>query len=320
MSQDIKVSVICNAFNHGKYIRDALEGFVSQKTDFPFEVLIHDDASTDDTADIIREYEERYPEIIKPIYQSENQYSQKISISITYQVPRAKGKYIALCEGDDYWTDPLKLQKQYDFLEAHPDYSLCACSTFWMNTLNGNRVDQGVVSEDIDITFEDLLENRDRIFHYATILMRADLWKDRPAWIREFPVGDIPLTIHAALNGKIRMLADEMAVYRWYSSGSWTVRMDNDARRANVCRRMIQGFTALNEQTGYQYDAVIRRRLNQQKYTLALMEHDLKAIRSKELRDIYRSRNLVHRLSDITRCAFPKLYSLLRKGVRKVDK
>ena len=109
----VMVSVICNTYNHEKYIKSALDGFVMQKTNFEYEVLIHDDASTDSTADIIREYEKKYPDIIKPIYQSENQYSKKVPISKTYQYSRAKGKYIAICEGDDYWTDPFKLQKQF---------------------------------------------------------------------------------------------------------------------------------------------------------------------------------------------------------------
>ena len=116
-NNEILVSICCITYNHEKYIRDAIEGFLMQKTDFPFEVLIHDDASTDGTADIIREYETKYPDIIKPIYQTENQYSKGIKISATYNYPRAKGKYIALCEGDDYWIDPYKLQKQVDFLE-----------------------------------------------------------------------------------------------------------------------------------------------------------------------------------------------------------
>lgn len=119
------LSICCLAYNHAPYIRQCLDGFMMQKTDFAFEVLIHDDASTDGTADIIREYEAKYPDIIKPIYQTENQYSKGIKISGTYQFPRAKGKYIAMCEGDDYWIDPLKLQKQVDFLEANEDYSLC---------------------------------------------------------------------------------------------------------------------------------------------------------------------------------------------------
>lgn len=122
---NIVVSVICNTYNHEPYIRQCLDGFVMQKTDFSFEVLIHDDASTDKTADIIREYEAQYPDIIKPIYQAENQYSKKTGIMKTFQYPRVKGKYIALCEGDDYWIDPLKLQKQVDFMEANPKCSLC---------------------------------------------------------------------------------------------------------------------------------------------------------------------------------------------------
>jgi len=96
-----------------------------QKTDFNFEVLIHDDASTDGTACIIREYEAKYPDIIKPIYQTENQASKGIKNTLVYQFPRARGEYLAFCEGDDYWVDPLKLQKQVDFLDANKEYVLC---------------------------------------------------------------------------------------------------------------------------------------------------------------------------------------------------
>ncbi len=119
------VSICCITYNHESYIRETIEGFLMQKTKFPIEVLIHDDASTDKTADIIREYENKYPDIIKPIYQFDNKYSKGISVSETYNFPRARGKYIAMCEGDDYWTDPSKLQKQVDFMEVNPDCSLC---------------------------------------------------------------------------------------------------------------------------------------------------------------------------------------------------
>lgn len=120
------VSICCLTYNHESYIRQCLDGFVMQKANFPIEILIHDDASTDGTQDIIREYEVKYPNIIKPIYQKENQYSKGVKVSLVYNYPRAKGKYIALCEGDDYWTDPYKLQKQVDFLESHPDYVMCS--------------------------------------------------------------------------------------------------------------------------------------------------------------------------------------------------
>ena len=129
------LSIITETYNHAPFIRKFLDGVVMQKTNFPFELLIHDDASTDETANIIREYEAKYPEIIKPIYQKENLYSKGLSICRKYQFPRIKGKYSAFCEGDDYWIDPLKLQKQVDFLESHPDYSICG-GRYWVTEKN----------------------------------------------------------------------------------------------------------------------------------------------------------------------------------------
>ena len=119
------VSIFTLAYNHESFIGQCMDGIVMQQTSFPFELLIHDDASTDATADIIREYETRYPHIIKPIYQTENQYDKDASYFEDFLLPKSQGKYIAICEGDDYWTDPLKLQKQIDFMETHPDYSIC---------------------------------------------------------------------------------------------------------------------------------------------------------------------------------------------------
>lgn len=119
------VSIVCITYNHEPFISQCIEGFLMQKTNFKFEILINDDASTDKTQDIIKEYESKYPDIIKPIYQTENQYSKGVHPWFDILFPIAKGKYIALCDGDDYWTDPLKLQKQVDFLESNDKYSVC---------------------------------------------------------------------------------------------------------------------------------------------------------------------------------------------------
>ena len=120
------VSICCITYNHAQFIRKCLDGFLMQETNFPIEILIHDDCSTDGTTEIIREYEAKYPDLIFPLYEEENQYQQGKAAEIDfYNYRRARGKYIAYCEGDDYWTDPLKLQKQVDFMEANPEYSVC---------------------------------------------------------------------------------------------------------------------------------------------------------------------------------------------------
>lgn len=123
--REITVSVLCATYNHEKYIARALEGFISQVTDFRFEVIVHEDASTDGTRGIVEKYESEYPDLIKPIYQEKNQYSQGRGIVLSNMLSAAKGRYIALCEGDDYWIDEHKLQKQYEALEAHKECSIC---------------------------------------------------------------------------------------------------------------------------------------------------------------------------------------------------
>ena len=119
------VSIQCMVYNHEPYLRQCLDGFVMQRTNFKFEAIVHDDVSTDGSAAIIREYAEKYPDIIKPIYETENQYSKKDGSLDRIMREACNGKYIAICEGDDYWIDPLKLQKQVDFLDANLEYGMC---------------------------------------------------------------------------------------------------------------------------------------------------------------------------------------------------
>ncbi len=115
------VSICCAVYNHASYIAQALDSFLSQERDFAIEILVHDDASTDGTQAILRDYAARYPDVVKPLFETENQYSKGVAIDPTYNYSRAQGKYIALCEGDDFWCDPQKLQKQVAYMESHPD-------------------------------------------------------------------------------------------------------------------------------------------------------------------------------------------------------
>lgn len=212
------VSICCLAYNHEPYIRQCLDGFMMQKTDFPFEVLIHDDASTDKTADIIREYEVKYPDIIKPIYQTENQYSKGVGIFKTYQFPSAKGKYMAFCEGDDYWTDPLKLQKQVDFLEKHEDFAICFHPVKILKEPEKTIIDDYITDDVPDVTDIYTLAKGNYI-HTPSIVFRKNEAVLNQLNAHKFAFGDYPLLLFNAQYGKICRLPDFMAIYRKHRGG-----------------------------------------------------------------------------------------------------
>ena len=160
MTGDPLVSIRCTVYNHEPFLRQCLDGFVMQKATFPFEAIVHDDASTDGSAAIIREYAEKYPDIIKPIYETENQYRKGTILKILDAAIHPSAKYIAICEGDDYWTDPHKLQLQVDFLEEHPEYSLSVHEyTEWDEEKGAYRPHQieflKNTKEDLTLTLDD---------------------------------------------------------------------------------------------------------------------------------------------------------------------
>ena len=211
------VSVCCIAYNQEQYIRETLDSFLKQKTSFPFEILIHDDASTDRTADIIREYAAKHPGIVKPLCQTENQHSKGIPVGVTFNYPRAQGKYIALCEGDDFWTDPLKLQKQFDFMEANPEYALCCSDASKLIEENGVTYTNKLSPTSRELTYREL--NGDLHVITATIFMRRDCVNACYQTIpklrkRKWLMGDLPLVLYMAANHKVFYMSDSLACYR----------------------------------------------------------------------------------------------------------
>jgi len=213
------VSICTLVYNQEAFLSNYFEGVLSQQTNFLYEILIHDDASTDNSAEIIRDYQSRYPHLIKAIIQEENKYSQGVDINLTYNFPRVQGKYIALCEGDDYWTDPLKLQKQVDFLETHPTYNLYCHN--W-EVLNETKVSPSPVhhlyQKPFSFTFATLpwvwitktmtLLFRHNIFDY-NLLRRYEYSRD------------VHLVYHLLINGKGYFNPDVMSRYRIHGQGIW---------------------------------------------------------------------------------------------------
>ncbi len=257
------VSVCCMAYNHEKFIKETIESILCQKTDFPFEIIVHDDASIDGTANVIKEYAEKYPDIIKPIIQSENQYSKGIWIFDTYIVPQIKGKYLALCEGDDYWCDQNKLQLQVEWMEAHLDYSLCGHNSIVLNYLTGEKELFNDVFQDRDFSFEEILAGGEKgrtVFHTSSFLYRADN-KKMPLAFTVKGIGDYPRLLYLATIGKVHFLSQVMSTYRSNVPGSWTTKNKTDNNRDKKLDEHWHNFRQMllrvdDATNGYYHDCI----------------------------------------------------------------
>lgn len=223
-----EVCVHCPTYNQSPYIEDCLNGFIMQKTTFPFCVVIVDDASTDGNQEIIKQYAEKYPDIIKPVLLQENHFSQKKSKRPYYSSYDEQSKYVAMCEGDDYWTDPLKLQKQVDFMEANPEYSMCFHKVKLLIQKTGelrNEIDVRDMSG--KSTIIDLVERN--YVHTPSVLYRIypDLFKQDQNMISCF-FGDYKMWLLLANKGNIFKFEDIMAIYRVgsgvFSSEKWNTK------------------------------------------------------------------------------------------------
>ena len=315
-AREIQVSIICNAYNHEKYIRDALEGFVMQKTNFAFEVLIHDDASTDKTADIIREYEAKYPDLIKPIYQAENQYSKGIGAPSIFQRPRVTGRYVAFCEGDDYWTDPLKLQKQYDAMEAHPEIDMCACAATRINALT-DQVMGTICPADRDTVFraEEVILGGGGFVASASLFYRTSLYQNEPEF-RKFLKLDYTLQMQGSLRGGLLYLADYMSAYRVMSEGSWSERMRKDQEKARKHFEKVQRMLdLLNEDTDGRYESVIRDKQLTYEFQSHLSTGRYKDVLDQRFRALFKQLSAKNRIVIRLKAAFPFVLKI-KKALR----
>ena len=215
------VSVYCITYNHRPYIEAALDGILSQKTSFRFEVLVHDDASTDGTGDVVNEYALRYPGTVRAVIEAENQYSKGIHIARDILNPISKGSYIALCEGDDCWTDPLKLQKQYDALRNHPECDICTHRALAVR--NGRQ--SGFIAPAARsrvIPCSRVIEGGGAFVATASIFCRREAYTALTP-IRSVAALDYAVQIQCSLRGGMVYLDDCMCIYRQYLPGSWSV-------------------------------------------------------------------------------------------------
>lgn len=237
------VAIHCMVYNHAPFLRECFEGFVMQQTTFPFVAIVHDDASTDNSADIIREYETKYPHIFKPIYQTENQHSRpgvSVVSLINEAIKKIGAKYIAMCEGDDYWTDPLKLQRQIDFLEGNPQYSFC-CHRF--NILKNeeqkyiHEYGYNLYTPEQDLLIDEEIYFKAWVTQWLTTVVRTDLFMEVCNLTRDTFHRCLDVYIYFLLlqKGNGISLNISMGTYRWTTCGASIGRTD--------MQRLKDGYT-----------------------------------------------------------------------------
>lgn len=327
MGANVLVSICCITYNQESYIRDALEGFVNQKTNFKYEVLIHDDASTDRTAEIIREYQERYPDLIKPILQTVNQYSLGLTnVSGTWNFPRAVkngSKYIAMCEGDDYWINEHKLQRQVDYLEAHPECALVFHSA--KVEVQGSAVTERMMrpyKKDRIVTPEEII---DKTSGYATasLMFRTEMVKELPDFYNNAPIADIPLQLLAANMGCGYYIDEPMCVYRLGGAASWTTLMkqgnyeEKQQDYARAMKKVYQGYDAFSEKRFHETVVRAWRRLY---FLTQVNTKHYDVVLDKKNRKFYKELNFRTRFFIRFEATFPGIYQWLQDSYHRFRK
>lgn len=287
------VLVRCFTYNQSQYIKDALDGFVMQETTFPVVTLIVDDASTDGEQEVIKNYlaahfespyrmeETEYAHIICARHKT-NSNCEFVVFLLKYnhhsikkpKIPylaewQDNAKYIALCEGDDYWTDPLKLQKQADFMESHPNHSLCYCNNIKLYPNGDQKMRPRYPSAKEICPIEDLISKGGGTMSTHTMFYRQELYVPYYTWAKGCPVGDLPLMLSLATKGYVGFLSDVMGVHRFKAKGSWTSKIATDRKKArNVSCSIIKMYRQFDEWTDYKYHTAVRKKIYSIKFNV----------------------------------------------------
>lgn len=269
-------------YNHEKFIKEAIESFLKQKTNFKYEILIHDDASTDRTPLILREYEKKYPNLIRVIYQKENQYSKgKMILSILDK--KARGKYIAVCEGDDYWIDRNKLQKQIDYLEKNPKCGLCFHAVEIYDDKLKKKIGEIAPYKKSQISStKDIILGGGGFIGTNSIVYRREAMLNPPKFYLECPVGDYPLQIINSTKEYAYFIKETMSAYRVNTGVSWTDKNKSYEKEKELNIKLIKMLEDLNSYTDYKYMKEIFKKIEEWSYRIIKCNQAKKINISKE--------------------------------------
>ena len=323
MENKCMVSILCTAYMHEEYIAQTLDSFLMQQTDFDFEIVINDDASSDATASIIKDYARRYPGKIKAFCQEKNLYSQNINIEDTVMLPASAGKYIAFCEGDDYWTDKTKLQRQVDFMEAHPEYSACVHETT-VHYCDDSQPDFSYAkvwckqTGDRDLDFNETLKGMAHAYHTSSLLFRREYAFDLPDYFycgASYGFADFPRALFLLSSGPVRFIDRPMSLYRARSNDtSWSSNVDG---RYSKLRKFVFGQTemlrTLLPHVAGERKAAVEHMILEREFELMYLEGRDREQRKAPYRQILKSKPMSYRLKNFVKSYMPGLQSAYRR-------
>ena len=324
MNEEIMVSVLCITYNQKKYISDALNSFVNQKTTFKYEILVNDDCSTDGTKEIVEKYAKDYPNLVKPIFHEENQYSKGFSPIRDFLIPAAKGKYIAICEGDDYWICDNKLQLQYDYMESHPKCYLCVHDTFLVDKdknvigkVNTSRCGNEISLKDVLVeggdfiatssVFAKLLDNK-YIPKYFDILTLDYTWQ----------------IFFASCGNYTYCFEEPMSVYRQGAEGAWSSLCQKDfeaykVREKNLLEKKIRMREAFNKENNDIYKDFVEEADTYDTIKCAICTKDFDVLKQKKYKEYIRKLGIKEQLRYFLLVHAPFVFGIYKK-IKKVGK
>lgn len=308
--KNIVVSIICLTYNHEKYISDALDGFVSQKVNFGFEIIVHDDASTDNTARIITEYQKKYPGIIKPILEKENLYSTNRAQIAKNIMEQISGEYIALCEGDDYWTNNNKLQQQFDIMKSNSNIGMCTHNTAIMREnqiigIYGKSVPTGLYEKESALRLP--------YFQTSSYFMKKEMWVkiyiDPPKYKIIARVGDEPTLLFVRSNASVYHIGETMSVYRYLNPGSWSAdNVKTISNQIDDCYRLIEMYKEFDTETKGIYKVICSEKILEKEFRIDILNNNYRNLFSKKYKKIRRKRGSKYVLLLCLANLFPRLF------------
>lgn len=316
MSMSRTITVVVMTYNQKKYIGQALDSILAQKGDVDFDILIHDDCSNDGTTDLIKEYQKNNPGIIRIIEEDERRFQKEgfNMMIFNHVVPSIDSKYVAYCDGDDYWCDDYKLKKQLEFMENNPDYSMCFHCAYQLKN-NTDLSSKWFIGNEGDVDMSFIISETPGIkIATSSIFVKSDVFKDFPNWRKQYPVEDIPLYINTAIKGPIHRLGDVMCVYRQFSDGSWSGQnKDNSQKMIEHLEKMKTAVIRFDEQSGGQYHQLVSNQVLSFEFRIALLKKDYTTIFLKKYRHLYKKMSKKERISLKLQYKAPHLYNLFHR-------